>query len=286
MKKFMRVSLIVSAVLILSGILLAITGVLFGASKSISYGADGIEFDTGEDYHYESKQIDNIEHIKVNVENAKVEVLPSDGDYYKVEINLSDSTAAPDVTFTDSTINIYQEREFKIFSMDFDFFTSENIIKIYVPENEDMDKINIETSNGSINITQELEVNELNIDTSNGKIQINGMVCENKANVKSSNGSIVCNGTFMNSTELKTSNGKIEISGKFYGNTYCKTSNGSVTVKLDEKETAYDVEADTSNGSVYVDDRKVSDEYSTNNSSENDLEVKTSNGSIRLYFKK
>ena len=129
-----------------------------------------------------------------------------------------------------------------------------------------------------------MEVDVIKCDTNNGAVNLKGVTCKESTDVKTSNGSVKCDGIFNKDTQIKTSNGRVELKGEYSGDIEVKTSNGSVDANIDGDESDYNITLDTSNGSIRVGGDKKSDNYEKDNNAENELKLKTSNGSIELDF--
>lgn len=285
MKNGIKISTITAVVFIGIGLCMSTAGVILGANKKISLDENGIHMGESNPYNYTSGEIKDIKNIIVSVDNAKVEILPSDGDYYQIEINMADEVNVPEINITDSKITVKQKVINYMFNIDFEFFKSSDVVKIYVPADSKLNLLDLESSNGEIDIKNSFEVNKLRISTSNGKVDAGEIVCNEGAVIKTSNGSIKCSGIFKKSAEMKTSNGKINISGKFYGEISCKTSNGAIEADISDAIEKYNIKADTSNGNISINDKKVEDNYILDNSADNQIKFKTSNGSIDIDFK-
>lgn len=284
MKKGIGIWLIVALALIATGAGIFFVGVICGGSKDVSLGAKGFKIGAGEDFHYESDKLDKIENINIDVSNLKVVVMPSDGDYYKVSCDAYNVYEKPQIEIKDGVLTVKQKEQFFIFNFNFSFDFRPNIMTIYVPNNNDFKNITINSSNSAIRFEQAVNVDYVNIDTSNGAIYIEKMTCNERLNAKTSNGAIDCDGTFAGRVTLKSSNGSIDITGKYAKGVEAKSSNGRISAEIDGRSSDYDLDLDTSNGSIRIDGDKVDDNYRKNNGSDNEIILKSSNGSIELDF--
>lgn len=290
MKKSTRIGLMIAGICIGLGIIFAVTGILTGAKSGVSLGLDGLHILDDERYTYESERVKGIKDIKLSVDNAALEFLTSEDDTFRVSIDLWSSHNKPEVRIEGALISVTQSPDFSWNFLQFDFVNwikyigTENKVTVYVPKDASLDQIDVRTSNGRIEIDTDLSVNTLKADTSNGAILLSEVECTDYADIHTSNGKIQCNGTFSGKTELKTSNGKIELAGTYLGGIRCKTSNGAVDADFDGLKRDYNLEAHTSNGNVRIDGNKMGDDYSEDNRAQNDLDIKTSNGSITITF--
>ena len=125
----------------------------------------------------------------------------------------------------------------------------------------------------------------LNVQSDNGKIELMQMICEKNAQVHCSNGKITVNAEFKGESLFSSNNGNVELAGAWEGTVTCKTNNGKIQVTAPKPESAYRVEAHTDNGSVYVNDNKVLNPYTAQNTqADTNLYAVSNNGSVRLGF--
>lgn len=284
MKKGVGIWLIVALTLIVGGAGIFFVGVIYEGNKNISFGSNGFKISTGKDFHYESDKIDNIEEINIDVSNLKVVFVPSEGDYYEVSCDTYNSYEEPQIEINNGVLTVKENSRLFVFNINFSLDFRPNILTIYVPKDNNFKRITVNSSNSAVEFEQAVNADYVDIDTSNGAISIEKMTCNERLNVKSSNGRIDCDGTFNGKVTLKTSNGAIDISGRYAGGLEAKSSNGRVTAKIEGKRKDYDINLDTSNGTIRIDGGKVKGDYREDNASENDIILKTSNGSIELDF--
>lgn len=137
--------------------------------------------------------------------------------------------------------------------------------------------INLESTNGMIEI-ENLNNEDINIETSNGGIIVNEWVGE-KLSVDTSNGRVNLEDVLGDKIEVKTSNGKIITNNAEGKKTILKTSNGNIKFQLGAftKLNQYDLEFDTSNGSVKL-------EFPSSDDIGYKVYGKTSNASINHDF--
>lgn len=286
MKKGIGIWLIVALALIVSGAGLFSVGVMYGGSKNVTFGENGLKIGAGEDFHYESEKLDKLSRMDIDVTNLKVVIAPSDGDYYMVKCDVYDGYDEPQIEIKDGVLTVKQKHEhgFWIFNFNFSFDFRPNVMTIYVPKGSDFENITINSSNSAIRFEQAVNADYVNIDTSNGAIYIEKMTCNERLNAKTSNGAIDCDGIFNGEVTLKTSNGSIDIEGKYAKGVEAKSSNGRISADIDGRRKDYDLDLDTSNGSIRIDGNKVSDDYREDNKSNYEIYLKSSNGSIEVDF--
>lgn len=292
MKKWTKVLCITAASLIGVGLLFLICGIFLGAESGVYLQKGGVKLiKAGEPFTYENLNIEKVQNVSIDVENAKVELKPAAGNTYGMQVSLSSGENVPDITIDNGEMKVEQKAKFRFFQIGFDFWglfhPHANIVTIYVPEKAELSSLRLHTSNGAIETETAFTTQTVDIDTSNGKIDITGLTCKQKAQIKTSNGAIHCDGDFNGETDIKTSNGRIGVSGIYRGEITCKTSNGAIEFQTNLPEKAYNIETETSNGSIRVNGDKVGDDYEKHSQeAAHELWLKTSNGSISVDFLK
>jgi DUF4097 and DUF4098 domain-containing protein YvlB len=148
-----------------------------------------------------------------------------------------------------------------------------NVDNVEITVITDDDTLTIETiylvKNPRVSVTYEISVPEdvsvRSVGSSNGAITLENTRGDVVA--ETSNGSIEIE-DLQGTAKAKTSNGKIEIT-RVSGYVEAKTSNGSITIT----DVSGTVAAQTSNGRIRAEIQEIQD----------DIRIKTSNGSIELY---
>lgn len=289
MKKWAKPAGITAAVLIALGLILVTVGLFMGAESGVYLTRNGLKLAETKDYDYEKLDIEAVKEIDIDVSNARVEFKASENDKFGISVSVCDNSGEPVIKTDNGKISVEQKSGFHLFSINFDiwslFSEKGNTVTVYIPKNASLNNISVDTSNGAIDMQSQITTKELELHTSNGKITIDNMTCTDKADIKTSNGAVNCNGSFNKDTYLKSSNGRIELTGSYKGKTYVKTSNGAITFTTTESEKSYNIEAETSNGSIKVNGVKVSDDYNQKSAgASNTLELDTSNGSVSIDF--
>ena len=287
MSKLTKNALRLAAIFIPVGILLIIVGVFTGAKNGVYIESGKINLNGDKNYNYENYDITGIKNISVDVSNAKIIVKESTDDNFGVTIDLTSISEDPTVTVENNMIKIEKNSKFgfNLFSWDFGslFDGSSNVVTIFVPKGTSLNEVTLNTNNGRIEIS-DLNASNVKADTSNGGITTNNVVIGSNTSLTTSNGEVDISGTFSDTTYVKTSNGKIIGDGTFKGKTTFKTSNGAISFKNGIKRSDCNIIADTSNGSVRINDSKVGDEFKENNGASNSIDLDTSNGGITIEF--
>jgi len=287
MNKLTKNAIRMAVIFIPIGILLIIVGVFTGAKNGVYIQSGKINLDGNKDYNYENYDISNIKNISVDVSNAKILIKESTNDNFGVDINLTSISQDPTISFENNMIKIQKNSKFglNIFSWDFGslFDGNSNVVTIFIPKGSSLNDVTLNTNNGKIEII-DLNSNTVKADTSNGAITTNNVVIGSNTSLTTSNGQVDISGSFSDTTYVKTSNGKIIGDGTFSGKTTFKTSNSAISFSNKIKRNDCNIIADTSNGTIRINDTKVGDEFKENNGANNSIDLDTSNGGITIYF--
>jgi len=287
MNKLTKNAIRMAVIFIPIGVLLIIVGIFTGAKNGVYIQSGKINLDGNKDYNYENYDISNIKNISVDVSNAKILIKESTNDNFGVDINLTSISQDPTISFENNMIKIQKNSKFglNIFSWDFGslFDGNSNVVTIFIPKGSSLNDVTLNTNNGKIEII-DLNSNTVKADTSNGAITTNNVVIGSNTSLTTSNGQVDISGSFSDTTYVKTSNGKIIGDGTFSGKTTFKTSNSAISFSNKIKRNDCNIIADTSNGTIRINDTKVGDEFKENNGANNSIDLDTSNGGITIYF--
>lgn len=259
--------------------------------------------------------IENIEKISLDINNASIKVIPTDSSEIVLNIKTNKKiNVTKEGSKNKIDIKVTTPKKFLFFN-----FSSNKIsVVLEVPRNYH-GELNVETSNAPINIadldlnfegeTSNSKINasnhtgSLDLESSNGGIYLVNIIgnveaetsnatitadkVEGSVNFETSNGNIYIK-NIDSVEELKTSNGNITVvAKKLYRNSNIKASNGNIDLKIEELKGNNSIQ--TSNGSIVL----TTGENQTNfqNISNNELEdrdnkikLKTSNGKINTHI--
>ena len=134
------------------------------------------------------------------------------------------------------------------------------------------------TSNGNYVISDSSVGNMITLKTSNGDATVTNLTAAELFDIKTSNGSIRLTELACNDITVKTSNGNITLGGVDGDSVYLKTSNGNIRGSIEGSMSDYNIISHTSNGN-----NNLPTDTSGN---PRKLEVRTSNGDIKISFSK
>ena len=177
-------------------------------------------------------------------------------------------------------------------------------VKVYYPKGAVFNVITLKTSSGSIEL-QQVFVSDLDTSTSSGKIDASVVNCDvvkaatqsgsvrlgcsgdlaTKLTASTSSGSIRADGAAWRDAYTKTHSGFTEIKGELLGQTDVKTSSGAVQLIVDSDPSQYGYYLTASSGSIHWDGVKMGKPARSSGSYENNINIDTSSGSIRVDFK-
>lgn len=290
MNKIVKVCLLLAAVLIPVGVVLVVIGNIFGGGSGVGIISNGkFSLSSGKTFDFESNDYKDIDRILVDVSNAKINIEQTTEDSFGIEVHLYGIQNDPVITCENKQLQLVESGKNFIFNFNFfDLFShdGENKVTIKVPQNVKLSQADLSTNNGAVEL-MDISTDNLKVKSSNGKIQLSKMNVTKDTVVETSNGKIICDGTFSGSTLFKSSNGAIEVNGNLSGDVTCKTSNGRIEyIEKSKHISDINLTADTSNGSIYINEAKVEHNYSQNVGAQNSLNLKSSNGAITVTIPK
>ncbi|WP_277678238.1 DUF4097 family beta strand repeat-containing protein [Gracilibacillus dipsosauri] len=229
--------------------------VLLGAFICIIVGGLGTIFSYrmyAQSSSVETKEInaENIENIKMKVDNQRVEVIPTSGTTIKAELTREGITNS---TFTveekDDTAEIQiEDKERSFFS--FHFHNWKQKLKLFIPE-KDYQAITIKVNNGELEM-EEVRTTDLEVDTNNGEIDMNHLQTVTSM-ISTNNGSIHLEDIISDYIQVSTKNGEIEMSD-IIGDLKGRTNNGSISLVTSDLDRPIDLE--THNGKINIQTEK------------------------------
>lgn len=304
-------------VLIIAGAL-CIAGILIAGISFTALGWDVTRLDTSPELEQKLYTVSAAEvtDITVDTDNFAVEVVSSANQ----DINLvyyMNETKQCDISNNDGKLKmVYQSHSSlkQIFQMFKGFKDLNNVITVQVPVGYTGDLF-MKSANAHISVEETRITGNLTLQSQNSSIQLDEVVCASVAAVNS-NGSIRAenmqsdvvrmetqnasitlesvigrqfhlsneNGkikaeesTATESATMKTSNGSVKLDRMASANFDLSADNGSVSGTIKGKKSDYQISSATQNGSSNLENRLDA-------SAPNILQVKTSNGSVRLTF--
>ena len=290
--------LAIGASLLGAGLIITVTGgIISGEGFTLGAGATYLPVE----HSYATTGIDT---ISFDAENRRVVVTPSETD----EITLSYSDSTDDflvitnvggVLEVTNTIHWYNHMFMNFGMMNWGIA---NTVNLGVPAGYSF-TMNLSSSNGAISVSDLATIASLDLSTSNGTIDVinvaglssvdavtsNGVInvtnvdCAGDIVLRSSNGNVNLSGVTAPSINAQSSNGRVRGLDVTADDVTFHSSNGNITLEINGQLSEYYVKLSTLNGSLYMDDVKVT-QNAYNTSLPDKIDLSTTNGSIYLSF--
>ena len=242
--------------------------------------------------------------INVNVSSSRVLILP--GDSYRVVVPTG--RTAPTVNVANGELTIASRPQGRVVHFGINTSPADHEIRVYLPAGHDLDRIQVRTSSGRIQIDG-ANADYINANSSSGRVEVSNLVAApSRVNLRSSSGRISMeNAEVAGDLTLQTSSGRIELDrvawgdlsartssgniniargreGTTGGSTTLQTSSGSVNVEIAGSRNDYRYVLNTSSGSMRVDGERYQGRNASGGNGSDEISIRTSSGSIRLDF--
>lgn len=295
MNKTVKVILIIAAVLLPVGVIIALIGIKSGGGNGW-----GLDFSNGQ-AHVLTKNVDERVDVKefdsLLVEVASADVIVMRGDSYKVEYKTREGKE-PIIEEEGGKLTVKQP-PMGLVMFDFNFGTVNNTYIIYVPDNGKPFEFDLISSSGDITLDRvkasgsiklssgevminDIEGESLSVITSSGDINCDKVVSPDVKCVVSS-GDI--NMLRVNAAKLdcKTSSGDIDINDSEADDVNLKASSGELTVALNGAPDDYSYDMKVSSGDIVINGAEIDGrEYVKENSGNKSLSCKATSGDITV----
>jgi len=220
MKRSTKISLIVSAILFIAGII--IIGMAYAA-----VGGDYTKLNTENfaERYYEIEE--NINSLDINAVDCDVWITESPDKYTRVTVVDSENVRTS-VEVKDSTLHIdrYDNRKwFQMFSIT-GISDIEIRILVCLPKPE-LDRMNINTASGDVKVTDLFTIGEGSIHTASGDIETEAEFTGELV-LKAVSGSITAKNFSSAKCKIDTTSGDIALSNAYFGELSMKTTSGDI----------------------------------------------------------
>ena len=294
MRIWIKTLLIISAALILTGI------ICFGVS--VAFGGADMTFKKRTNYTEVTSTFDEISHITVSDEYNDIVVKKADGDSVKVIYCQSEETGY-DLRVSSGSLRVTFDNKRKLNSLiSFGSFDDNKLI-LELPE-ESFEYIKLTTISGDVDapelqsvetyiqstsgdITIGGNVGDLSVKTNSGDIQLNSSTVALSASLNSTSGEIRVSGDMGGNLKAHSISGEINFSGCFATDAVISTTSGDVDAKglylknADIDTTSGDVELEDSSCAETCKIETNSGEISLERVDANDYNLKTISGEIK-----
>lgn len=320
MKTSKKTMTLIASCMIVVGIILGAIGLSAGARFTITNTKDGFKVIGPEDRIEEEFSLPSFSNIKVNLDDADVEIIPSTE--YKLEIERLKGIEITHEVENDTLILTSEEQKSDPKFLLNITITSipQPVVKIYVPKDAKFSDILIVNNFGDIRLG-EMKVDKMDILSTDGDIiikdlQSNDLTIENQfgditgSKIKTVNlqvemndgdavfddldaSSTVFNNEFGDLTfrnimthglALKSNDGDIDIQGMLFGKSQIHSSFGDITLKLLNKESELSYSIRTDFGDISVNDNEYENKATNKTNTEHELDIDSNDGDVQIVF--
>lgn len=225
----------------------------------------------------------NIIETSSDFENENVAFLDIDIAYSNLTIRKGESLK---VESSNKNIQCKQDKQkIEIKERESNWFnnTKKEELIVYVPENIQFDKVNINTGVGKVNI-EILNTKVLKMDLGAGETSMKNINITENAKIDTGAGKVNITSAKINDLRCDLGIGATEISAKLLGNTRISTGVGSLKLDVFGKKEEYETKVNKGLGNVTIDEEKISDNEVLGNG-ENRIDIDGGVGEIKINFR-
>lgn len=269
-QKVIKYLAIAFAIALIVGIITTIVRVVSSIPLTLKIGKNNNDsnniIETSSDFENE-----NVAFLDIDIAYSNLTIRK--GEYLKVESSDKDIQCKQD----EQKI-IIKERNSNWFNN-----TKKEELIVYVPENLQFDKVNINTGVGKVNI-EILNTKVLKMDLGAGETSIQNINITESAKIDTGAGKVNIKEAKINDLRCDLGIGATEISAKLLGNTRIGTGVGSLKLDVLGKKEEYETKINKGLGNVTIDEEKISDNEVVGNG-ENKIDIDGGVGEIKINFR-
>ena len=203
---------------------------------------------------------EEVHELDISISTGSFDIVPGDSfrlfanginpDYLKFELN-------------DNCLEVKYSPDTDIFSLDWMSFAYSPEITLYVPF-KTYEKISLNMSAGTASIN-EITANDFVFDMSAGNAYLGNVIAYNSSDIKMSAGNAVFTDCiFTDSNKIQVSAGEMVFENcSLTGGNYVKVTAGNLQMYLNGNSAYYDISANKSTGTLYINDKEVNNSYSS-----------------------
>lgn len=225
----------------------------------------------------------NIIETSSDFENENVAFLDIDIAYSNLTIRKGESLK---VESSNKNIQCKQDKQkIEIKERESNWFnnTKKEELIVYVPENIQFDKVNINTGVGKVNI-EILNTKVLKMNLGAGETSIQNINITESAKIDTGAGKVNIKEAKINNLRCDLGIGATEISAKLLENTRIGTGVGNLKLDVLGKKEEYETKINKGLGNVTIDEEKISDNEVVGNG-ENKIDIDGGVGEIKINFR-
>lgn len=269
-QKVIKYLAIAFAIALIVGIITTIVRVVSSIPLTLKIGKNNNDsnniIETSSDFENE-----NVAFLDIDIAYSNLTIRK--GEYLKVESSDKDIQCKQD----EQKI-IIKERNSNWFNN-----TKKEELIVYVPENLQFDKVNINTGVGKVNI-EILNTKVLKMDLGAGETSIQNINITESAKIDTGAGKVNIKEAKINDLRCDLGIGATEISAKLLENTRIGTGVGSLKLDVLGKKEEYETKINKGLGNVTIDEEKISDNEVVGNG-ENKIDIDGGVGEIKINFR-
>lgn len=269
-QKVIKYLAIAFAIALIVGIITTIVRVVSSLPLTLKIGKNNSDsnnvIETSSDFENE-----NVAFLDIDIAYSNLTIRK--GEYLKVESSDKDIQCKQD----EQKI-IIKERNSNWFNN-----TKKEELIVYVPENLQFDKVNINTGVGKVNI-EILNTKVLKMDLGAGETSIQNINITESAKIDTGAGKVNIKEAKIHDLRCDLGIGATEISAKLLGNTRIGTGVGSLKLDVLGKKEEYETKINKGLGNVTIDEEKISDNEVVGNG-ENKIDIDGGVGEIKINFR-
>ena len=208
---------------------------------------------------------DEIQELDISISTGSFEIVP--GDSFMLFANGVNEDYLS-FSVDNGCLKVNYSPDTSIFSLDWMSFAYSPEITLCVPS-KTYEKISLNMSAGTASIN-EIITNDFVFDMSAGDAHLGNVIAYNSSDIKMSAGNAVFTDCiFTDSNSVKLSAGEMIFENcSLTGGNYIKVTAGDLQMYLNENSAYYDISANKSTGTLYINDKEVNNSYSTSSISE------------------
>lgn len=172
-----------------------------------------------------------------------------------------------------------REKEFRLFRNN----VSDSNITVYIPENNKLTNVKIETGAGKVTI-EKLFTDKLELDLGAGSVKICDINVEKETKINGGVGKVTIENSILNNLELDCGVGEFEMTAKLIGDTDIDCGVGRLEVNLIGNEDDYKISARKGLGSFKINSKEIQNDTKYGNG-QNNIKIDAGVGSTVIKYK-
>lgn len=267
------------AIFLSVNIILAIVGGMFLGIKTFGLlSNETIISDNQENRQIEySQEYSDIKKLDIDCNYSSFKILTSSNEKIKVEINNNQKVT---VNKENDTLKVKEDTTFfDIFDFDKDIE-----IRLYIPENQKFEDVNINTGAGKVEISK-LTANTLKLSLGAGESKISNLTIEDTTKISGGVGKTTIDNSVLSNLKTSLGVGEVNLSAKILGDSKISSGVGQLNLDLKGSKEDYEIKASHGLGSFTIDNKEIKDD-STYGDGINYIKVSGGVGKVDIKFNK